>query len=575
MKCMIRYYILLPVCLSPLLLDAFTGKRTNFVPRSHSVNAARELVGWYNTINLDCDRNYWSLSLNPTYNRSFNNSNITSFLFGREQFDVIGARVANRSNKAILADYFGLPSDYQGSICFGPTMSTFIFDFDFYLEMHSLLKGLYARVHAPVVHTTWDLNVHENVAVEGTQFFPAGYMGPARIERAQLPKSLKEVMDNRVNKVTFGDMRDAFEYGKILDRKVRSRISDVQFVLGYNFCTAPSHHLGLNLRASAPSGSRPDPEVLFDPIIGNAHHGEFGMGLSWHIKPWINEDETSYFGIYSDCNVTHLYKDDQLKPYDFHVGAGSRYTLVEKMCAVDNANVRVNMEPIPVQYQGRLFPAINVTTLCSTVSFPVQVDLALMFAYHRPCYLDINWGYGLWYRSAEKLHCRQAFPNDTYALKGDAQVYGFNASNTAHRLGATQSEAKIFGGQGDGNFAVTANSYNNANADNPVVATDSSDVNLFQINAADNTALTAINQTTVRTSNPAKLLTNCDINNDSALMPKALTHKLFVHVGRVWSNYDRSPFLGIGAEIEWRCRCVSNNSAQSHWGIWIKGGFTN
>jgi len=564
--------------------QTFRGLHTILIPRSESVNTARELVGWYAGINRYVkDKNYWGLSFNPTYNRSYNNDQIVDFLLGKKQFKISGTRVIGRDDtRELLADYFGLPSDYQGSVCFAPRISTFMFDFNWFWGLDRWLQGSYFRAHAPMAHTVWDLNVQEKVSVLGAQDFPAGYMGSERIVRANLPKSLKEVMDNNINTVTFGDMQNPIAYGKIKERQARSRFSDIQLALGYNaYCTQWSH-AGFNLRGSIPAGNKPDPVILFDPVIGNGHHWELGAGFSWHASPWVSENDKDYFGIYSDLNITHLFKDTQCRSFDlFDIqkcprnlcskNIGNRYTLLERVFAPDATDVYVNDALIPVQYQGSLLPTINVTTLKTEVSFPVQVDFALMFVYHRSCDLDINWGYNVWYRAAEKLHDRDRLCENKYALKGDAQIYGFDSNNPL-KLSATQSMATLFAGQKGGNFAGTL--YANDNADNPMRADNTSNVPLTQLNTADSIDF-GIAQADINTSSPAQLLTDCDINEQSGLMTRALTHKVFVNIGRVWHEHERAPFVGIGAELEWRCRCVNNNSAISQWGIWIKGGFAN
>lgn len=553
---------------------SFTGKRTTLIPRSQTTNAQRSLVGWYDIINRYHwdDKQYWGWSIGGAYNRTSDSAEIESFLFGRKQFEVVGSRVAGRSDKALLADYFGLPSDFQGSICFAPTISTFTADFAWFWRLDHIIDGWYFRAHAPVVHTTWDLNTKEKVSVAGTLGFPGGYMGSTVIARSALPTTLKQVMDNTLEAVTFGDMQDPIAYGRVFECKVHTHISDVHIETGYAPYTSKTGHLALGIRVGVPSGTRPSQRTIFSPIAGNGHHAECGASLTWHMVPWMNEQETSYFGIYSDLYITHLFKDTQPKSYDFiDQKAGSRYILLERFFEPGNTGVYVAGSQITQQYQGRLIPAINATTLCSSVSFPVQLDWALMFAYHRDCGLDVNWGYGLWIRSAEKLHCRERFPDNTFAIKGDAQIYGFDMGNTAYKLSATQSKATIFGGQNDGNFVTDL--YANNNADNAMNAQDSGAMPLYQLNATD-AGTFGITQANVKTSYPAKLLSDADINNDSALMPRSLTHKLFISVGRFWRKYEKMPFLTIGAEIEWHCKCLENNGALSQWGVWIKGGFT-
>jgi hypothetical protein len=85
-----------------------------------------------------------------------------------------------------------------------------------------------------------------------------------------------------------------------------------------------------------------------------------------------------------------------------------------------------------------------------------------------------------------------------------------------------------------------------------------------------------IAQQQISTSDGPILLTDCDIDECSALMPKALSHKIFGNVGYTWEhpNICFAPFLNLGTEVEWRCNCVNDNSAISQWGIWAKVGLS-
>ena len=534
MKQIIARSLLILIFLSDTLSLAFTGKRTTFIPRSQSTNAERSLVGWYDSINNYHKEPtlYWHWSLCGEYSRTSSSRQIEDFLFGRKQFSVAGSRVAGRASDALLADYFGLPQDYQGVICFAPTISTFTADFEWFWRIDHVIKGWYFRAHAPVVHTTWDLNTEEKISVPGSLGYPAGYMGPAAVANSALPKSLKEVMDNTLFAVTFGDMQSPIAYGRVYEDKVHTHISDVQLETGYDFYNSKKAHIGFGIRVAIPSGTRPEASTIFSPIIGNGHHWEFGLANHFHIIPWMNVEQTSYFGIYSDLYIMHMLKDTQPRSYDFlNQKAGSRYILIERFFNTDTSGVFVNGTQITTQYQGQLLPAINATTLCSTVSFPLQVDWALMFAYHRGSGLDINWGYGLWFRAEEKLHKRDCFPNNTYALKGDAQIYGFDSSNNPYKLSVTQYGATIFGGQNGGNFVTEL--YANTNADMPVNNVKNSTAQILQqLNGADSTSF-SIPQVAVYTSSPSIILSDSDINNDSALMPQSLSHKLFINIGLV------------------------------------------
>ncbi|MEX0849772.1 MAG: hypothetical protein WD055_06075 [Candidatus Dependentiae bacterium] len=562
---------------------------TDIIPRSETVNAARTLAGWQEHINdYDVGRTYWSFYVAPEYKRSFNNQQLVDFLLGgNECFGVQGSRLPDgRSQCALLADYFGLPQDFKSKIQFSPQITSFIFDMNAYLGLDGLCEGLYLRFHAPVVHTKWDLNLCECVDMKGTNTYPAGYMSAQEVPRDDLSSSFQEAITGRFcstckqqKKFTYGDMKNALEFGRIQGRRNLSRLSDVHMALGYNFFNSDDHHIGLNARISFPAGNRPDPDFFFAPIVGNGHHWEAGVGYTSHIILWSSNDELDFAGFWLDANITHMFADEQCRSYDFCDNPGSRYILLSKIIPVEDAQVEVDGMPIPSQYQGRLFPAINLTTLQSKTSFKVQVDMVAKMS------LQINglqWdlGYNLWYRSAEKLHSRCSF-DDCLAFKGDAQLYGFASQsmgdlmiNDPLALNVSQHEATLYGGQGDGNFVAGAE-FANANADNPALATDVNGNPLEQLNQNDAFNL-MIAQQQISTSDGPILLTDCDIDECSALMPKALSHKVFGNVGYTWEhpNICFAPFLNLGTEVEWRCNCVNNNSAISQWGVWAKAGLS-
>ena len=46
--------------------------------------------------------------------------------------NISGSAIANRGANDWLADYFGLPRDFQSTVIFKPTISNYILDFSFY-----------------------------------------------------------------------------------------------------------------------------------------------------------------------------------------------------------------------------------------------------------------------------------------------------------------------------------------------------------------------------------------------------------------------------------------------------------
>lgn len=563
---------------------AFFGK-TAIIPRSYTINAPQELAGWQEHINdYDVDHAYWSIYMAPEYKRSYNNQQLVNFLFGGSDcFLVQGSRLsAGKVPTALLADYWGLPSDFSSCIHFDPQISSFIWDMNFYLGY----KDYYLRIHAPVAHTKWDLNLTECVENVGTYAHPAGYMASDTVARNQLASSFTEAISgefrNRYKQpkpFVWGDMQDPLAYGRIQGRRNTSRLSDIHVVTGWNFFNGSFYHGGLNARLSIPAGTKPDARYFFEPIIGNGHHFEAGFGWTSHVMFWTREADHSYIGFWCDANVTHMFADTQLRSFDLCSSKGSRYMLLSVLSPIENADVAVDNDAITKQYVGQLLPAINETTLYAKISMNIQVDAVAKISWQiRRTQVDV--GYNFWYRSAENLHELECI--DPYmALKGDAQLYGFVGQagsgyvlDQPIALNVTQHAATLLAGQGNGNF-VAGSEFANANADTPGLASVGAGQILYQLNTADAASL-AIAQQQISGSISPNVLSNASINIDSALNPHAISHKIFASVARAWEKSDISfaPFLSCGTEIEWRCGCFASNSAISQWGVWAKGGMS-
>ncbi len=593
------------------------GKKTFFGIRSQAVNAVRELVGWEQQINLywgvhntieatvvdepssyrppksnwffgrfTWDRshthihadnentdgeysgyNYGAAALTIEYTRSFRPQKITKFLFGDEKLVFSGSRVDDRKDTDILADYFGLPADFRSIVRFEPRISNIVFDFNWYQSLEEYLSGLYFRIHFPVVHTRWDLNLKEVDIVGGNAFHPAGYIASKRVEAKCLATNVTQALQG---KTTFGDMREPLKFGKVSGKQTMSRVAEVQGVIGWNFLQDDWYHFGLNIRGAAPTGNNPKSEFLFEPIVGNRHHWELGGGLTSHVDLWECEDGYNKVVLYFDANVTHLFSVKQLRSYDLkNNGPGSRYMLLEEL-ASSATNLRIANDVFAAfQYQRRLIPAINKTTLESKIRIGVQGDMVLKVAYQCGGF-EADVGYNFWGQSKEKLQCREKFEEDRFVLKGDSQVYGFTvAADEPVPLSASQSMATIRAGSQPGNITFVNN-----NADNPVNAKSINNADLCQLNASDSPDL-GIARDIVQTSKEPIFVKNDDIDECSALLPRAISHKFFIHLSHNWEKTNDIVFyIGSGVSAEWANTSVKKNSAHSQWGIWIKGGLS-
>ncbi len=545
----------------------FIGKRTLFGIRSQGLNSVRELCGWQKCMfKYDQNRNFGTVAATIQYDRSFRSEQIAEFLFGGKDMRFSGSE-ADRKPGDILADYFGLPPSFSSRVHVSPHISDVVVDFNLFQAFDAKIPGFFIMFHVPVVHTKWNLYMKESAIKPGAAFFPAGYMSDARINASDLPQSVTQALQGRIK---FGDMQDPLLYGKIDGRQESNRVAEVQGTIGYNY-NAPWYHAGVSFRVGAPTGTITNAEFLFEEIVGNRHHWDVGVGLSGHVNMWENKKEGKCFALYLDSHISHLCTSKQKRSFDFTKnGPGSRYMLLEQIEA-PSQGLNINGDIPENQYVRKLVPAINETTLNTKLSIGVQADITLKLAYQQDNF-EFDMGYNFWATSKEKMHSREKFTSDLFALKGDAQIYGFAANDNAVivPLNATQNSATIFGGQGDGNA-----NFQNLNADNqPAAATLSDGTQLVQLNTQDATDL-KIKQVQVQGSNPAVLLQDADINNESGILPRAISNKAFIFMNYIWNNRDDwDPYVGLGFSAEVANTSAEHNSASSQWAIWLKAGLS-
>ncbi len=314
----------------------------------------------------------------------------------------------------------------------------------------------------------------------------------------------------------FGEV-EKLQFGKIRGAQTKSGFASLEWIFGYDFISKETAHCGLNFRVTAPTGSRTKGKYFFEPRVGNGKLWEVGLGLTSHVRIW-EKDAEQELGFFFDVNFTHFCKGTERRSFDFTKnGFFSRYILLKQYDADG-------------MFAEKVLPAINITTLKCKVSVDIQMDAVLMFGYtYNDFIFDI--GYNGWIRSREKVSIKQKILPNRYGLKGVQFVAN---PMTGNPVNTTESTATIFETQ-------------------PIIP--------------DETPI---------------FISTADLNPKSAASPLLLTHKFFVHIAHTFMNNSRypiSPFLGIGAEIEFE-GLNSGNVAQpdrttmGQASVWLKGGIS-
>jgi hypothetical protein len=585
--------------------------------RSRSSDTAIELSGWANQIHLsDPEDFYGTFAITPQYNRTFRpEKTIAPALFGDELAHNCDCPTINISGKCAegrvegdwLADYFGLPQDFQSYVTFSPRVDSVSANFSLFLGLNELCHGMYIKIHAPVEHVRYRLGFEETVINKGSQPHEEGYFSNVEIPRDNLLANFAEfaggckapVLDGIIPASNTNNGLGTNAPGNVeflplncakmntCGKLTKTRLSDIQMALGWYCLQEHDSHLGIELLVAAPTGNKPCGDYLFEPIVGNGHHWELGGGINGHMLFWQSDDEQSHFGLWMQANISHMFNAKQRRFFDLINGSHSRYMLAAKTQAPVQ-NLFASPNPIPVlpdptapsaQFTRVLQPVANLTRGDVNVSIGVQSDVSAMFNYTR-CGWSWDLGYNFWARSSEKItadctsSCMLANEPRSWVLKGDAYVIGFSASdaevptppvNTPIALSASDSNATIHSGSnvpadkncnnGRGDPATTpANTAPDTRRNQYI---DHAEFAFFAQNATSpihfrrraTVGSNGANNQTNTSHNPI-FLTIDDIDFCSA-ETKGRSHKIFTHLSYTWLDSDCwTPYIGLGGKLE-------------------------
>lgn len=674
--------------------------------RPQGAHTERELAGWLHHTHLnDAESNYGTVSLMPIYSKSFHSQQLAKCLFGNDllgcdcrAIKISGSGVAGRdATKEWLADYFGLPRDYQSTISFAPRIENIIVDFNSYFGLDELYKGLFIKIHAPIVYTKWNLHFTEDIHDKGSANHHPGYfngcitlgtgnttqvqaMNPKinvttysnayGIPRSsllnsfsayaykqktpalgstncQLPKQTATVASGATTidttlvnvttpAITFNPLRNAQFACPGCDDLSKFGIADVNITFGWNALLNHHSHVGLGIQLTLPTGNRPQGKTVFEPIIGNGKHVAFGGLFTARTTMWETEDEKQKLFLSVDCNITHLFGAKQQRTFDLINKPNSRYMLAQKMKSPatqltggTTAGASPTTTKVPsAQFAHEFTPVANLTTFNTRVSIGVQTDTVFMMSYQHG---DFVWdiGYNLWTRSCEKikLQCNKnntLADGKTWALKGDAQVYGYAGTTAPSNTTLDPLIVSLSGTQSAATIHAGANGYTSIDT---TVGTPRPTTNpgvnfpLYAVNATtpaqvinDNPNIGGVNiinpltggnfmAQQVQTSVDPVFLSVSDIDVDGA-RTKGLSHTVFTNIIYTWVGRKEhcDPYIGGGIEGEFHaknnrsknksCNISSCNSSArsssssscknacsscnycgvSQWSVWIKGG---
>ncbi len=566
--------------------------------RSQGRDTARKLVGTtsHHVYLHDMESFYGTFNITPQYDQTFRGKELAECYFGSslindETLTITGtAATPTNITRDWMAENFYLPRDFKSTITFAPKVQDFLVDFNLYVGLDEWVKGMYFRLYGPVVNNRVSLHPCENIEQEGTIGYAAGFFSQNTVPANTLLPSALAFFSGNTTIVVPTIIADPLLKSKIADhKKSTTGFAELRGEFGWNYLDE-DYHVGFNVQAAAPTGTRPHGEFLFESQVGNGKHWELGVGLSAHWTMWRSEDDERHLDFVFEADVTHLFNASQQRTFDLIGRPDSRYMLASKMNLKPTTNLFGNTEPdlgitgtitqASSQFNAEYSPVANFSTRDVDVSIGVQGDIVAMLNYtHHGFSWDL--GYNYWGMSHEHIElrdsdCAPVFPANTWALKGDAQTYGFIANAaTAVPLSGTESLATIHQGTNVLKAPTAANT--NPGVDNNQFAQDMANGGDI-LTVSPNTATPQI-QTSIQ-----PIFITADDLNISGAETRGSSNKLFTHFSYTWvDREDWIPYLGIGGEAEFGNTSQDDNNdsgscdngiscALSKWAILVKGG---
>jgi len=565
-----------------------------FLPRPQGLNAA--VVGW-NPFFYPCGDlpdTCFHFALGYRYRETRNKEEIAQCLFGTDPRGVLlvtGSKTTpNPASNNWTADYFGLRPDFIGQITFNPKIEDNIIDWTSYWELGTFadcMEGTYLQFNSSLVTSKWDLGacVKQSPPKTATDInnpgmfefrdFPECYMATEgmRVEgNGVFNQATGDLKTAFSGDYLFGDMQAKWKHGRfwngngsLLDNhQTDTQLANIDVILGYDVLRCEDYHFGIFAKAVAPTGNRPDSTTVFQPIIGNGHHWEFGAGINAHWDLWCCDDQC--IQAYLTGSATHLFDDTQWRTFDFKAskdafneqsgmsggisGVGSRYVLLKEF------------DPQTKEYIGELINAVDFLTRRVKTRFNVQGEAAV-----RLLYRNCNWAFGIGYnfygRSGEKI-CKTP-ECDEYA----SRKFGIKGINGVCRL----EEEGPFTPKPLHSTSSGARMLNKTTPQNPVPAyAVDSPVDKLGV-AWDSRSPVQDSEDGGGNPNPT-FVTDDDIDFAGGAVQRQLTSKIFAHLDYLCEDVDLvcQPYFGIGGEAEFahdsKCRVCTAGS----WGVWLRGG---
>jgi len=464
-------------------------------------------------------------SVQQHYAQNFNQKSIGKYLFfnGTNVMTLSGATPAVATPVDIYAPNLSIGGTaFRATMTVNPTVASATTDLRLNVGLDEFMQGLHFNVSLPIVWTSFDAKLTENVTAAATTFV-AGWLSVAGTEASLYTgpvsafKGNQAVASNAASTVN----QETMNFGKLDGSRSETAVGNVVVELGYDFISKENAHLSVGLHGLFSGASKSDAVYLFEPSIGTAGRHGVGATVEGHVRLYEGESDDMNFTLFGSAQVTGMFDATMRRSYDAtRHGVGSRYQMFK-------------FHPTAVALttaSGHSTNLINYSSLQAKIGLGVLYDINLMVRYQNGG-LCCDLGYTAFGHGAE-----------THNGWVDAFTTGFLGAESTNSTGAVADWTA------PGNTIISNN------------------VTITGLQAGGATLPTGAAATVVGGAQP--VLSLADLNINSGLNPAAMTNTVFGNIGYEWMDSDWKPFVGGGAAGEF----ANDNNAFSQWHVFVNGG---
>jgi hypothetical protein len=401
-----------------------------------------------------------------SFEQTFHNNTINKTLLGKRFKDGIlnisGSQATKRCSSDLLADYFYLPNNFISRLTLDPSIHSLYAGIQLRQTLDQDNNRFFINFFIPIIYRKTKINLNEKITPLLYNDQDVGYFVADNSFTRQ--RSLESATDYFYGKsVTQTEQTDGFgmtaflplQYSKIKRSHDQQASIGCKISIDYEIYQRDNFILTVTAHSNLPVGLKPKGHYLLEGAMGTNPYWTLGGGLSTKVELFHTDSATFFFDGY--IQLEHQFPVRIYRVFDLVNKPLSRYMLAQKLGPANSADTLfIGQAAAQYQFQKEFCPLANLTRLPIHASRSVICDGAIAGSVQiEPVLIKVGSTFTLSSPEKIRLEPDNIFANNTtWALKGDAQMYGFTENGDPIALPATENNATIFGGT---NYPITGN----------------------------------------------------------------------------------------------------------------------